>query len=109
VGITPDTRSNGPAICSFLLAGGIRPRREDGQGWNIHHIYDGNFPHPKKMSTTHAVSEGQYFTEAAGLVALHPIAHAVVDEFFEFAWWLRKEAYSRFGFDPDSVFLRNII
>lgn len=52
-GITSDTRSNGPAICSFLFAGGLQPSREDGKGWNIHHIYDGNFPYPTKMSTIH--------------------------------------------------------
>ena len=103
-GITPDRRNNGPAICSFLLAGGVRPLRETGQGWHIHHIYDGKFLHPKKTATTHAVRDGQYFTEAAGLVALHPIANALADEFSEFAWWLRKEAFRRFGFDPDCVF-----
>jgi len=102
--ITPDSRSNGPAICSFLLAGGIRPLREDGKGWNIHHIYDGKFPINDNMLTLRAVANDQYFTEAAGLVALHPIAHAVADEFYEFAWWLRKEAFDRFGFDPDKVF-----
>lgn len=102
--ITPDSRSNGPAICSFLLADGVRPLRDDGNGWNIHHIYDGKFPFHNKMLTLHAIAEGQYFTEAAGLVALHPIAHAAADEFYDFAWWLRKEAFNRFGFDPDKVF-----
>jgi hypothetical protein len=103
-GITPDGRSNGPAICSFLLAGGVRQLRETGQRWHIHHIYDGKFLHPNKTATTHAVRDGQYFTEAAGLVALHPVANALADEFLEFAWWLRKEAFRRFGFDPDHVF-----
>ncbi|HPH94952.1 MAG TPA: hypothetical protein PKW33_02710 [Anaerolineaceae bacterium] len=102
--ITPDSRSNGPAICSFLLAGGVRPLREDGSGWNIHHIYDGKFPFHGHMQTLHAARDGQYFTEAAGLVALHPIAHAAADEFYDFAWWLRKEAFIRFRFDPDKVF-----
>lgn len=103
-GIPIDGRSNGPAICSFLLAGGVRPMREIGQGWHIHHIYDGKFLHPKKTATTHAIRDGQYFTEAAGLVALHPIANALADEFSEFAWWLREGAFKRFGFDPDHVF-----
>lgn len=103
-GITPDTRSNGPAICSFLLAGGVCPVRQTGKGWNVHHIYDGKFPFGNKSTTTHAVKDGKYFTQAAGLVALHPIADAAADEFAEFAWWLRKEAFDRFGFDPDGVF-----
>lgn len=102
-GISPDGRSNGPAICSFFLAGGIRPLRETGKGWSIHHIYDGNFPFPNKMSTTHAIKDGRYFTEAAGLVAVHPLADAMAEEFADFAWWLRREAYKKFGFDPDNV------
>lgn len=106
-GISPDNRSNGPAICSFLLAGGIRPIRETGKGWNIHHLYDGKFPYTNRTVTTHAVKDGRFFTEAAGLVALHPLADAMADEFAEFAWWLRREAYDRFGFDPDGVFGEN--
>lgn len=44
-GIAIDSRSNGPAIMSFLLAGGKRPKRADGtKGWAIHHIYNGKFP-----------------------------------------------------------------
>ena len=54
-GMRPDGRSNGPAICSYLLAGGQRPLRSDGKGWSIHHIYDGRFPYPGKATTTHAV------------------------------------------------------
>jgi hypothetical protein len=103
-GITPNTLSNGPAICSFLLAGGLRPLRETGEQWPIHHIYDGKFPHSKKADTAIAVRDGRYFTEAGGLVALHPIAHACAHEFSEFAWWLRGEAFRRFKFDPDRVF-----
>jgi hypothetical protein len=106
-GIPPDGRSNGPAICSFLLAGGIRPQRETGKGWNIHHIYDGKFPHVGNTTTMHAIRDGQYFTEAAGLVALHPLADAMADEFAEFSWWLRRDAYNRFGLDPDQVFILN--
>ncbi len=102
-GITPDSRNNGPAICSFLLAGGIRPVRENGKGWNIHHLYDGKFPYDNITATTHAVKDGRFFTEAAGLVALHPLADAMADEFADFAWWLRREAYDRFRFDPDGV------
>jgi hypothetical protein len=103
-GISPDRRSNGPAICSFLLAGGVRPLRETGNGWNIHHLYDGKFPHADNTTITHAVRDGRYFTEAAGLVALHPIADAMADEFADFAWFLRREAFNRFRFDPDRVF-----
>ena len=108
--IAADGRSNGPAICSFLLAGGERPMRYsktakgNERGWNIHHIYDGKFPYSGEMKTTHAVKDGRYFTEAAGLVAIHPLADAAADEFAEFAWWLRAQAFKRFGFDPDSVF-----
>ncbi len=102
--IAPDTRNNGPAIMSFLVAGGIRPYREDGKGWTIHHIYDGRFVYPNKNHTTHAVKHPMYFSEAAGLVAAHPIADSLADEFGYFAWLLRHEAFLRFSFDPDSVF-----
>ena len=39
----------------------------------------------------------------AGLVAIHPIAEALKDEYFYFAWLLRHEAFLRFGYDPDAV------
>ena len=71
--------------------------------WSIHHVYDGKFPAPGRR-TTHAVKEGRYFTEAAGLVAIHPIADVLADEVPYFAWLLRREAFERFGFDPDDVF-----
>jgi hypothetical protein len=73
-GIYPARRSNYLTICSFLLAGGIRPMRENGKGWHVHHVYDGNFSYLNRGSTIHVVLEGQYFTEAAGLVALQPVA-----------------------------------
>jgi hypothetical protein len=41
---------------------------------------------------------------ARGLVAIHPIAEALKDEYSCFAWLLRREAYLRFGCDPDGVF-----
>jgi hypothetical protein len=102
-GILPDARSNGPAIMSFLMAGGERPSRSSGRGWHIHHIYDGKYPAPGK-SCTRSVLSGETFSEAAGLVAIHPIADAMADEFAYFSWLLRFEAYRRFEFDPDGVF-----
>lgn len=103
-----DSRSNGPAIMSFLLAGGERPRRSNGQGWHIDHIYDGEFPWPTKGRSLHAVKDGKHFTQSAGLVAIHPIAEALKDEYFYFAWLLRHEALLRFGYDPDGVFSARI-
>jgi hypothetical protein len=101
----PDTRSNGPAVMAFLVAGGRRPDRAAGrEGWAIHHIYDGKHPAPGKATSIRAVTEGNYFTEAARLVAVHPIADALADELAYFAWLLRHEAFRRFGFDPDGVF-----
>ena len=106
VGIPPDTRSNGPAIMAYRLAGGERPSRvAPAKKWSVHHhIYDGKFPAPGQKNTTHAVNDGRYFTEASGLVAIHPIGDALADEVPYFAWLLRREAFERFGFDPDSVF-----
>ena len=102
--LAADTRSNGPAIVVFLLAGGERPARANGrEQWTIHHIYDGQYPAPGR-SCSRAVIAGHLFTEAAGLVAAHPIADALADEFAYFAWLLRAEAYERFALDPDGVF-----
>jgi len=54
--ITIDSRSNGPAITSYLFAGGVRPQRSDGRkGWSIHHIYDGRFPFINHKQTLHAI------------------------------------------------------
>lgn len=102
---TVDRRSNGPAVMAYCLAGGIRPLRRDGrQRWNIHHLYDGRFPRNSSGKTLHAIKDGKHFTQAAGLVAIHPIAHACADEYCWFAWQLRREAFLRFGYDPDGVF-----
>ena len=99
-----DGRSNGPAIMAFLLAGGHRPVRSDGKhGWSIHHIYDGKFPWPGRETSVRAVAETAYFTDARGLVALHPIFDGAVSEIHWLAWQLRLEAFDRFGFDPDNV------
>jgi len=107
-GIHVDSRSNGPAIMSFLLAGGERPTRPNGQGWHIDHIYDGKFPWVTKSSSLHAVKDEKHFTQAAGLVAIHPVAEALKDEYFYVAWRLRHEAFRRFGYDPDQVFCERV-
>lgn len=108
-GIAIDSRSNGPAIMSFLLAGGKRPKRVDGnKGWAIHHIYNRKFPFTKNEATLHAVKDGNHFTQSAGLVAVHPIAHALADEHFYFVWLLRQQAFLKFNYDPDMVFCKRI-
>jgi hypothetical protein len=100
-----DTRPNGPAIASFILAGGERPSRfGSSNAWSIHHLYSGKFPYYSRQSTTHAAKECAHFTQSAGLVAVHPVADAMVDEFPFFAWLLRAHAFRRFGYDPDGVF-----
>jgi hypothetical protein len=102
-----DSRSNGPAIASYLLAEGERPSRSIGnQKWPIHHVYDGLFPFPSKEKTTWASKDGNHFTQSAGLVAIHPVAEAFAHEFAYFAWLLRKESFARFAYDPDRVFCK---
>jgi len=76
-GVQVDSRSNGPAIMSFLLAGGERPTRSNGQGWHIDHIYDGKFPWPTRGTSLHAVKNGRHFTQSAGLVAMRARARAI--------------------------------
>lgn len=100
-----DTRSNGPAIVAFLVSGGMRPKRFGSQNsWSVHHIYSGKFPYIGKTSTLHAAKSGQHFTQSAGVVAVHPVADGMCDEYPFFAWLLRAEAFRRFGYDPDVVF-----
>jgi hypothetical protein len=67
-------------------------------------LASGKFAYFGRKETNHAAKEGNHFTQSAGLVALHPVADALVDEFPFFAWLLRADAYRRFGYDPDSVF-----
>jgi phenylalanine-4-hydroxylase len=50
------------------------------------------------------VKNGDHFTQSGGLVAIHPIAEALKDEYFYFAWLLRHEAFLGFAYDPDRVF-----
>jgi hypothetical protein len=54
------------------------------------------------------VKNGKHFTQSAGLVAIHPIAEALKDEYFHFALLLRHEAFLRFNYDPDAVFSQKI-
>ena len=106
-GISIDSRTNGPAIMSYLLAGGERPSRRDSNNqWTIHHIYDGKFELKKGRASVRAVTHGDHFTQSAGVVAIHPIADALAHEYFYFAWMLRLESFKRFGYDPDNVFSR---
>jgi hypothetical protein len=103
--IALDTRSNGPAIAAYLNTGGMRPqRKKSNRQWSIHHIYDGQFPWPGRDQTLHAVKNGSHFSRSGGLVAIHPIADALADEFSYFAWLLRMEAFKRFKYDPDNIF-----
>lgn len=105
-----DSRSNGPAIVAFLVSGGLRPRRFGSQNaWSVHHIYSGKFPYFGKSSSLHAAKSGHHFTQSAGIVAVHPIADGMSDEYPFFAWLLRAEAFNRFGYDPDRVFAGSLV
>lgn len=105
-----DTRANGPAAASFLIFGGERPsRRGNNNSWSIHHLYSGKFPHPGKTETTHAVKSGDHFTHSGGLVAIHPVADSMADEYAAFTWYLRALAFKKFGYDPDNVFNESIV
>lgn len=98
--LKPDDRTNGPAIVSFLAAGGKRPNWGN-EGWPIHHIYDGTGGSP------HAVSDGNLFTHSAGLVAAHPVAHYLAHQSELLKRLLWREAFLRFGFDPMRVFIES--
>lgn len=108
----PDRRNNGPAIMALLAAGGRRPIWGS-EGWPIHHIYDGTAPiigdppvvRPKARGGLHAVNDDHYFTHSGGLVAAHPVAHHLAHQSTLLKWLLRREAFLRFGFDPDTSFL----
>jgi hypothetical protein len=104
--LNPDGRNNGPAILSFLMAGGERPV-SGGEGWPIHHIYDGQalIPNTQKK-ILHAVQDGEHFTHSGGLVAAHPAAHFVAHQSELLAWLLRWEAFCRFNYDPNKIFSR---
>ena len=107
--ISLDARPNGPAIAAFTFARGERPERYGSRNkWHIHHLYSGKFPYAIKENTLHAVKNGLHFTQSAGLVALHPLADALVDECPAFAWFLRYKSYDKFGYDPDNVFSKKI-
>lgn len=108
--ISINSLSNGPAIASFFYAGGTRPKRASNpnQEWHIHHIYNGKFPWIQGKDSLRAVKDGKHFTQSAGLVAIHPIAEALAEEYFYFAWLLRHECFSRFDYDPDMVFSKRI-
>lgn len=100
-----DTRPNGPARAAFAFAGGVRPERFGSTNAStMHHVYSGKFPYIDRTTTIHAVKLSNHFTESAGVIATHPVADALSDEYPFFAWLLRFESFSRFGYDPDGVF-----
>jgi hypothetical protein len=102
--LKPDGRNNGPAVLSFLMAGGERPILSD-EGWPIHHIYDGQAFIPNtQRKILHAVKDGAHFTHSGGLVALHPVAHFISHQSALLAWLLRWEAFRRFKYDPNEIF-----
>ena len=81
-----DRRSNGPAIIAYAVSGGERPMRSNARGWNIHHLYDGKFPYPGNAGPSlQVMKEPRHFTQSAGLIAVHPLADALADEFSVFA------------------------
>jgi len=97
--------SNDPAVYAYRLAGGERPKRAISDEWSIHHVYDGQFPYPgNRQSSLRAAKHPRHFTQSAGLVAIHPVADALADEFAIFAWRLRAESFVRFGYDPEGAF-----
>lgn len=103
--ITLDSRANGPARAAFMFAGGLRPERFGSTNAStVHHVYSGKFPYINRAETTHAVKLRNHFTQSAGVVATHPVADALCDEYPFFAWLLRFEAFRRFLYDPDRVF-----
>lgn len=103
-----DGRVNGPAVAAFRIADGKRPKRFGSHNsWSIHHLYSGKFPYVGKESTLRAAMDGLHFTQSAGLVAIHPIADQMCDEFPLFAWLLRANAFKTFGYDPDAVFAQH--
>lgn len=103
--ITLDSRPNGPARAAFMFAGGKRPERFGStNSATMHHLYSGKFPYFGRIKTTHAVKLHNHFTQSAGVVATHPVADALCDEYPFFAWLLRFLAFRRFGYDPDGVF-----
>jgi hypothetical protein len=100
-----DTRVNGPSAAAFIFAGGQRPVRYGSTNrWSIHHIYSGKFPYQVGGETLHAVKDGFHCTQSAGLVAIHPIADQMCDEFPAMSWYLRAIAFLKFNYDPDRVF-----
>lgn len=62
-----DRRSNGPAKLAYLVAGGERRLRARGKGWNIHHLYDGQFPYPgSTRQSLRAVMDARHFYSERG-------------------------------------------
>ena len=108
-GIALDRRTNGPAIAAFLLSDGERPKRYgSNNGWSIHHIYSGKFPAIGETEAIWAAKSEKHMTQAAGLVAIHPIADQACDEYPFFAWYLRAMAFQKFCYDPKKVFCEKI-
>jgi hypothetical protein len=58
-----------------------------------HHVFGG-------------ADHGSLFTHSAGLVAAHPIAHHLAQQSDLLKWLLRREAFLRFGFDPERDFVQ---
>jgi hypothetical protein len=88
----PDARmGNGPPNAAFKLASGTKPPK-----WELDHIYDDE--------PLWAARGPRHFTQSAGLVAMPRHVHLRRPKSSSLSWLLRGIAFSRFGYDPMSVF-----
>ena len=49
--------------------------------WSVHRIYSGNFLISVESTHFMRLEEGLHFTQSAGLIAVHPIADGICDEY----------------------------
>jgi hypothetical protein len=93
-----DSKSNGPAVMSYLLSGGEMRFTSHDKLWEIHHIYNRDFSFNGEILD--AVHCGNHFTDSAGLVAAHPVAHKAAHTFAYIARRLWQEANERYEYNP---------
>ncbi len=102
------------AAAAFRFAGGTIPQMPYAGGWSLRHLYDGTFDHYDEehfygagQQRINALQDHRHFTQAAGMVAVHPVVNQLWPIYPWIVYTLRARAAVTLHYDPDRVFFEH--
>jgi hypothetical protein len=92
------------AVAAFKRCGGVMPVAvPDACQWRLFHLYD-DMTHLVVGNRVESERAGRQFTQAAALVAAHPVVYHLKGEHACIESTLRAKAFTRFNYDPLNLF-----